>query len=231
MPSTTDGTKDAPTTTLMVREGTEKRTKLLRVGFILMLAVGAVVLWLLELVYIIGWSGLRWVEQNPLSTHAIGGLLGVAMGMSATWEKKSANGGRRWRLGLFVGCVWGLSMMCLELARVGISQLYSVGVSTRLNPLLGLHGIGIFLVPFSILVFAAGASILLRTLFGFPWIRSCGSLVLGLTAVIPASLLTIKFIPALDGSTDFIHAIKMGYPAFWVIIFSSTAELASARGS
>jgi len=41
--------------------------------------------------------------------------------------------------------------------------------------------------------------------------------------VVPASLLTIQLLPALNRFTDYIHAVKMGYPAFWTVVLVSGA--------
>ncbi|HYR85045.1 MAG TPA: hypothetical protein VE422_13265 [Terriglobia bacterium] len=40
----------------------------------------------------------------------------------------------------------------------------------------------------------------------------------GLLLVLPISIATIKVFPALNGSTDQIHSIKMGYPIFWTAV-------------
>jgi membrane protein YdbS with pleckstrin-like domain len=47
--------------------------------------------------------------------------------------------------------------------------------------------------------------------------------------VVLASLLTIQLFPALNRFTDFIHAVKMGYPAFWTVVLVSGAVALGRR--
>jgi hypothetical protein len=42
---------------------------------------------------------------------------------------------------------------------------------------------------------------------------------------IPLAMLTIAVVPALNGSQDFLHAIKMGYPLFWAVLLLRFAAL------
>jgi hypothetical protein len=39
-----------------------------------------------------------------------------------------------------------------------------------------------------------------------------------LILVLPLSFTTIRMLPALNGSTDELHSIKMGYPVFWAAL-------------
>ena len=48
-------------------------------------------------------------------------------------------------------------------------------------------------------------------------------LVVALILVLPLSFATIRLLPALNGSTDEIHAIKMGYPVFWTALLVPSA--------
>lgn len=56
-------------------------------------------------------------------------------------------------------------------------------------------------------------------------------LVVGIGLVVPASMLTIHVFPALYGYTDHIHAVKMGYPAFWVVVLIAAAVALGARNT
>ena len=42
-------------------------------------------------------------------------------------------------------------------------------------------------------------------------------------------LVTIELVPAVNGATDGIHAIKMGYPVFWVVALLFVAGRFAAR--
>jgi hypothetical protein len=44
-----------------------------------------------------------------------------------------------------------------------------------------------------------------------------------LLLVMPLSVATIKIFPALNGSMDEIHSIKMGYPVFWTTVLVPVA--------
>jgi hypothetical protein len=73
--------------------------------------------------------------------------------------------------------------------------------------------------------FILGAAIVPATL---PWMsirwlepvcwRTVVYLAVVLVLVLPLSFATIQILPALNSSTDQIHAIKMGYPVFWTAL-------------
>lgn len=48
-------------------------------------------------------------------------------------------------------------------------------------------------------------------------------LALAFLAVLPLSFATIKHLPAINGSIDQIHSIKMGYPVFWSALLTPLA--------
>jgi hypothetical protein len=78
-------------------------------------------------------------------------------------------------------------------------------------------------IPFAI----ALASLILTALLNLwihPMKRSAFFYFVGaFLLTVPASLLSIQIFPALDGSTDYIHAVKMGYPAFWTVLLTAVA--------
>ena len=50
-------------------------------------------------------------------------------------------------------------------------------------------------------------------------------LILGLILIMPASLATCHVLSAIDYRTDYFHAVKMGYPAFWAVVLVGAAVM------
>ncbi|MFT3775722.1 MAG: hypothetical protein QM820_61025 [Minicystis sp.] len=80
--------------------------------------------------------------------------------------------------------------------------------------------------PLSIVLTAVGLHVLTRVLL----VRTSAWLVplviVSILLVNALSFATIQVFPAVNGSRDFIHAVKMGYPTFWVnVLVAGAVEL------
>jgi hypothetical protein len=193
-----------------------------------MLASIAVALWQFELLRRIGWPGLRWLDHPSWSVHVIYLLFACALAVGAGAPAPRA--WSWWRRVAFFAAIYLLSSLCLDMVKVGVAQLFFVGYATWLDPIQAIPGLSHALLPLGGLLLALGTSTAVHLLHAPLRRFRCGFFMLvALVAVGPASFLTVLVFPAHDGSTNFIHAIKMGYPAFWVIVLSSAAVAASRR--
>ena len=102
-----------------------------------------------------------------------------------------------------------LRFVAFELFSGGAPAGLTVGVGSALL-------LGVILVPI-------GFPIASNRWLGPTGYRAIPCLAGALLLVLPLSFATIHLLPALNGSTDEIHAIKMGYPVFWTALLVPTA--------
>jgi hypothetical protein len=183
-----------------------------------LVAAGALVawgLWLAEVCWLRGWRGLAWLSGFQWAAVPICLILmvvaGVVVGKDAGWRARAA----------FVGAGAAVSLVAFVLARQATYELFAGGLvpgSPSAGPLVELF------------VAWAGASVGL-TMLANRWLaplRAWASalVAVALVAALPLAFATIQIVPALNGSTDFIHAVKMGYPVFWTSLLVPLALLA-----
>jgi len=73
-------------------------------------------------------------------------------------------------------------------------------------------------IVLSWVIVAVGLAVLANWCLTSLHVWSAALLALGLILVLPLSFATIRIFPALNGSTDELHSIKMGYPVFWAAL-------------
>ena len=103
---------------------------------------------------------------------------------------------------------------CLQVPRF---ELFSGGAPAGLTAsVAGAFVLGAALVPV-VLPLARRRWLVPTSYLAMPY------LALALLLVLPLSFATIHVVPALNGSSDEIHAIKMGYPVFWTALLVPAA--------
>jgi hypothetical protein len=168
-------------------------------------------LWLGEVCWVKGWTGLAWLSGFNWSAVPICLLVVVLCG----WLM---NGHPPWsaRLKFFAaGFIASLAAFVVE--RFVAFELFSGGAPAGLTVVVaGAFILGVALVPIVVPVvskrwLAPTSYLAVLYLFG------------ALLLVLPLSFATVRVLPALNGSSDEIHAIKMGYPVFWTALLVPTA--------
>lgn len=152
-----------------------------------------------------GWQGLAWLSGFNWSSLPISILIVLLCSL--------AGGRARWRdrmKFLGAGSVFAVAAFLLE--RWTAFELFSGGAPAGLNA----RTLGTFILEAAI-VPAALPWLSNRWLEPVYW-RTVVYLAVALVLVFPLSFATIQIVPALNGSTDQIHAIKMGYPVFWTAL-------------
>ena len=163
-------------------------------------------LWIAEVVWITGWAGLAWTSSYDWSCIPISLVIMATSGHfvapAAPW--------RRQFLFVIVGSV--LAVAAFQLSKSSLVELFSETMfgAGALAPMLLALAVAI-LFPLGLAV-AAHSTLIPVHLWTAPLLG------LGLVLVGPLSLATIKLLPALNGATDALHAIKMGYPVFWTAL-------------
>jgi hypothetical protein len=181
-------------------------SNLIRFGALLGGAFLAWGLWFGEVCWIKGWRGLAWLSGFNWSALPICALVAIVSAYlldgRSSWSRRTA----------FVG-VGFISMLAAFLAgRWAVFELFS-------GPTTPSHAVpAVLVVAIALLGVSAGltvaASRWLSPLHVWTGILVAAALLL----VVPLSLVTIQVIPALNGSSDAVHSVKMGFPVFWTAL-------------
>jgi len=169
-------------------------------------AIVAWSLWLVEVYWVKGWSGLNWLSGFNWSAVPICGLL------VGTCVHVIASGAKGTNRAKFIAFGFVVTTGAFIAGRWAILEFLSGNLS------------GIFPIKESVILIAAVLSVSIGlTLFAKIWLSpiplwTTWLLIGGLVLVLPLSFATIKVVPALNGSTDEVHSIKMGYPVFWITL-------------
>jgi hypothetical protein len=177
--------------------------------YLLPLSIGAFAawgLWLAEIYWNKNWAGLSWVSGFNWSSIPICAMIASVSSFVAVSPIPST---RRFK---FIGLSFALMLAAFTLARWAIFNLFSGGyVDWGLIP----AGMALVTAWASVSIgLTVAANRLLVQLHPLTCILTAFALVL----VLPLAFATIAIFPALNGSRDYIHAIKMGYPVFWTAL-------------
>jgi hypothetical protein len=179
--------------------------------------------------FVKGWAGLNWLGGYPWAAVPVCLAIALAAWIGAGSRKpRSAD-----RFIAFLFLAWGLLLLCFELARSSLYTLHSVGYLRYFPDLLKqgsfwsrLHDLVLLLgVPLAILLAGLGLCLLARLFLPRVSRWTLLFLLLGLVLIMPASLATCHVLSAIDYRTDYFHAVKMGYPAFWAVVLVGTAVM------
>ena len=201
----------------------------MRIILILLLAFLAFGFWYGEVRFVKGWKGLNWLGGYPWSAVPICLLIALAAWIGAASRKR----GNAVQFIAFPILAWGLLLVCFEIAKASLFALasprfllYQPDLLRQGSLLDRLRELSLLLgVPLAILLASLGLWLLARLFLQRMSWWTLLFLLLGLVLIIPASLVTIHLLPAINGQTDDIHAVKMGYPAFWAVVLVGAAVM------
>ena len=207
-----------------------ERTKMWVTG-LMILGLGTIswTAWLGEVLYVKGWQGLRWLDGYP--TASVLGVVCVVLSVALPIHVSRGSGLRR--VALFVAVSSPIALLSFELARSSLHALHSRSVGfmqlageTAMARDFVLANAGGLLGAAALT--AVGFTIAARAILAPVNWRMAGLFLLALAFVWPMSVLTIWAFPALSGATDYLSAVKMGYPVLWTNVLMA---LASGLGS
>jgi hypothetical protein len=183
--------------------------------------------WLGEVVLLKGWQGLNWLRGYPQAS-----FVGVAcVVFSVVLAIRSSQATSILRVALFVAVSFPVAWFSFELARLSLYTLHHPLISFAMTMEIPWRFIMITtggLVGAALLTAAGFTAAVRLLLVPFKW-NVIGLFLLAIALVMPMSLLTIHLLPALNGATDYEHAIKMGYPLFWTNVLMGLAAGLGAR--
>jgi hypothetical protein len=201
----------------------------LRLLLVLGLSLAALGLWLAEVALIKGWTGSRWLGDFLWSSAALAVLVpAAALAVTENRAQKSTA-----FLIVWVAALALVLLPCIQIARLSLRVIHTPGVMLFLAVGRELREIlepaAALALPL-IVVLASLAIYVAVHRFLQPLRRwTIAYLIAGFLLVMPLSLLTIRIFPALDGKTDSVSAVKMGYAAFWCVLLVAAAVWAGAR--
>jgi len=199
----------------------------LRILWILLLAFLAFGLWYGEVRFVKGGEGLNWLEGYPWAAVPV--CLAIAL---AAWIGAGQKRGRSAvRVAAFLLISWGILFLSFEIAKASLFALHSVGFLFYFPEMLKqgslwdrLYELGLFLgVPLAVILTSVGLYWAIHLFLQRISQWTLLFLILGLILIMPASLATCHVLSAIDCRTDYFHAVKMGYPAFWAVALVGAA--------
>jgi hypothetical protein len=201
----------------------------LRIALVVLLAFLAFGSWHGEVRLVKGWEGLAWLDGYPWAAVPV--CLAIALAAWIGADQKTRRPAIRVLAFLLVS--WGLLLLCFEIAKASLFALHSVGFLFYFPEMLKqgslwdmLYELGLFLgVPLAVILTSVGLywAIYLFLQRISQW--TLLFLILGLILIMPASLATCHVLSAIDYRTDYFHAVKMGYPAFWAVVLVGAAVM------
>lgn len=216
----------------------QAHNRMFRIVVPAMLGLVSIGAWLFEVFVIKGWAGLNWLRGYPFAA-----LVGIAASALATgFAAKYALDTRRHPsagAAPFGGFVLGASLaafVSFEVAREAIYNLHSR--SAAWLSLSGEPGLArSFYITQWLLILGAGlitTSVftlgIRRLLVAIAWWTAL-LFAVALLLVMPLSVALIQVIQAPGGQTDYVHAVKMGYPMFFTPILLAVATHIAVRAA
>jgi hypothetical protein len=174
-------------------------------------------LWLGEVCLVKGWAGLAWLDGFNWSSLPICAVVAITSSYAA-----SPDAGWRGRTAFVL---FGFVLMAGAFAagREAVIDFFSAWVIPYDPPLVILAAAG--------LAVSAGLTAAARWWLAPVHLWTAAAVAAALIAVLPLSVMTIAVFPALNGSTDEVHAVKMGYPVLWTALLVPLAlRLGRRRG-
>lgn len=191
------------------------------IGFVVLLALVAWATWFYEVVAVKKWDGLNWLIGFP---HAA--VVGVVCVAAAMLLVQIARGARPswWKGAAFVVITAALSLLAFSVAREALYLIHGrmLLLRTTYDVALRNFSVAMLLITGALALFVVLAA---RVLIARITLASALYFVAAIALVMPASLMTIHLFPALNGHTDYLHAVKMGYPLFWTVVLFAIASL------
>jgi hypothetical protein len=177
---------------------------LLRALLLIVAAFAARGLWLGEVCWVKGWVGLAWLDGFNWSSLPICAVIVVTssyvVSPDAAWRERI----------LFVLFGFALTTGAFVAGRQAMIEIGSAWVFPFYGPIVTLAAAG--------LAVSVGLTAAAGRWLAPVHVWTTVAVIVALVLVLPLSFMTVTVFPALNGSTDEIHAIKMGYPVLWTAL-------------
>jgi hypothetical protein len=177
---------------------------LLRASFLIVSASAAWGLWLGEVCWVKGWAGLAWLDSFNWSALPVCAVIALtssyAVAPEAGWRQRMT----------FVLLGGALTAGAFAIGRQAVIDFFSAWLVPYHEPLVTLAAAG--------LAVSAGLTAAAGRWLAPLHVWTAAIVAVALVLAVPLSVVTVAAFPALNGSTDEIHAVKMGYPVLWTAL-------------
>lgn len=186
------------------------------------IGVICIYLWYSELHHNIGWKGEDWLHKPINSVYLITFLVVIAFLLPIVAELKMPI---PWFL-FYLLLLYAVSLGAYFVSKEIFYFLYRDGLYANDNYV---KAMAIWKLLATVLVFA--------TVYFMPMRHFCKTsdgmhvltILVAIISVIPASIITIETFPLWNTRINFMNAVKIGYPLFWLPIFLGTLSTAAAK--
>lgn len=181
-----------------------------------------VFLWWHDLHQVIGWQGNGWLRKPLFSVYPIIFLIVVSFLLPMAVELKMP---KEWVL-FYIVLLFGTSCWAFFEAKDILHRLYAHGlhVGDQYLAAVSIWELMGVVVVFSIIFFIPMRHFH-RTTDGMHII----TIMVAVISVIPASIISIENLPLWDCKMNFMDAVKIGYPIFWITVFLGLLSEAAAK--
>jgi hypothetical protein len=190
---------------------------ILRFLLLFVAAFVAWALWLGEVVWVKGWASLAWLDEFNWSSVPICAVIVVTssyfVSADAPWRERTK----------FVAFGFALTMLAFMPGRWAIMEFFMdlpmwPGLEPTITEVLSFVAVSLATLVASGLAVSVGLVAAANRWLAPLHIWTTFVVVVALILVLPLSFATVTEFPALNGSTDEIHALKMGYPVLWTAL-------------
>ncbi len=172
--------------------------------------------WRFEVEHVVGWNSLQWIYRWPRASCVVSLSVAIALLVTTSRLRVVPISRRAWYL-LFVTA---LGLLAFAIARNGHLETARYALHTGSGLLFRFSAE----VGGAWVLAAFGVSLLGRHCLGLPSRPSGPAYSLAIALVPLFSVATIHLLPAPNGATDYVHAVKVGYPAFWTPVLMGLVE-------
>jgi hypothetical protein len=187
-------------------------TALVRFSLVIVAAVVALGLWLAEVYWVKGWAGLAWLDGFNWSSLPICAVIVTTcsdfVAPDAAWRDRIK----------FVFFALLLTIAAFVSGRWAMIEIDSIWGWYGQPPLVVLYPQPFVVLGAAGLTVSGGLTVAANRWLTPLYSWTVLAVIVSLALVLPLSFVTVAVFPALNGDTDWIHAIKMGYPVLWTAL-------------
>jgi hypothetical protein len=175
-------------------------------------------LWPGEVVWLKGWASLAWLDEFNWSSLPICAVIVVTasyiVSADAPWRERTK----------FVAFGFAITIWAFKEGRWAIMELFMdlpaawPGYKPAITQVPSDVAVSAGTLVVSGLAVSAGLAAAASRWLAPLHVWTTVVVIVALLLVLPLSVITVMEFPALNGETDEIHAIKMGYPVLWTVL-------------
>lgn len=170
-------------------------------------------IWQAEILFLVGWDGLQWLKQELLSILPISLIISIVSVIFPIQKLKKENSAKLYLCILSMFLLLVFSFYSSKGAITSLMYIDHLLIVKGEFDLIVIYALSKLVI--SLLLASFGVAIIYSMYIKSSILKTSIIILVALLLMPILSILTIKIIPAINGSTDYIHSVKMGYHIFW----------------